>query len=81
MVDSGYTGNVGCAGGYKSFQQVAYLAQIVVVYSVIVVSIINLTFGCSEHTSLWVSLLSGNIGYILPAPKPHRWLPRRRHSI
>ena len=46
---------------------VIVLAQIIVVYIVIAVSLFNLTKG-SENKELWVSLLSSSVGYLLPSP-------------
>lgn len=49
-------------------QEVIYFCQIGVIFTVIVACIINLSLG-TGHESLWSSMLSGVIGYILPAPK------------
>lgn len=47
--------------------EVVYLCQIVVLYTVIVVSIYNLTVESSNAT-LWTALLSSCLGYLLPQP-------------
>ena len=48
--------------------QVVYFCQIFIVYTVILVCLVNLCLNGAQN-SLWVSLLSGSIGYVLPAPK------------
>ena len=47
--------------------EVVYFVQIFVIYSVIISSIINLSIG-TEPISLWISLLSSCLGYVLPSP-------------
>ena len=49
-------------------EQVIYTCQILIVFTVIIVCLVNLTV-CDAHPSLWASILSGSVGYILPAPK------------
>ncbi len=49
-------------------EQVIYFCQIFIVYTVIVVCLANLCLNGVQH-SLWASILSGSVGYILPAPK------------
>lgn len=49
-------------------EEVIYCCQIIVLYTVIIACLINLSLGSSQD-SLWASLLSGSVGYILPAPK------------
>ena len=56
----------GCGKVQK--EQVTYFCQIIIVYTVIVVCLINLWINGAEN-SLWVGLLSGSVGYVLPAPK------------
>ena len=46
---------------------IAFLFQVVAVYIVIVISLLNLTRG-SDNKELWVSLLSSSVGYLLPTP-------------
>ena len=45
-----------------------YFTQIIMIYIIISVSLYQLTNN-SSNTELWISLLSANIGYILPSPK------------
>ena len=46
---------------------IAFLFQVVAVYIVIVISLLNLTRG-SDNKEPWVSLLSSSVGYLLPTP-------------
>ena len=46
---------------------IAFLSQVVAVYIVIIISLLNLTRG-ADNKELWVSLLSSSVGYLLPAP-------------
>ena len=48
--------------------EIVYFTQIILIYIIISVSLYQLTSNAS-NTELWISLLSGNIGYILPSPK------------
>jgi hypothetical protein len=47
---------------------IAYIAQVLAIFTVIVACIVNLSTG-SDKSELWSSLLSGALGYLLPAPK------------
>ena len=48
--------------------EIVYFCQMIIVYTIIITSVINLSLqnGSSE---LWIALLSSNIGYVLPNPK------------
>ena len=46
-------------------EEIVFLCQVIVLYTVIVVSIYKLTIGQSDST-LWTALLSSYLGYILP---------------
>ena len=48
-----------------------FLCQVVVLYTVIVVSIYNVTVGHGDST-LWTALLSSSLGYLLPNPSMKR---------
>ena len=50
--------------------EIVFLCQ-VIMYTVIVVSIYNLTVGHGDLT-LWTSLLSSSLGYLLPNPSLKR---------
>ena len=58
--------------------EVIYFSQILLIYIVVSVCLGNLTVGI-EHQSLWASLLSGCLGYILPAPKYPRGSERKKN--
>ena len=45
-----------------------FISQILILYIVIAVCLVNLTRG-STNSNLWTALLSSSIGYILPNPK------------
>ena len=51
--------------------EIVFLCQIIVLYTVIVVSIYNLTIGQTDST-LWTALLSSSLGYLLPNPSMKR---------
>lgn len=48
--------------------ELIYMCQVVALYMVIIVCLVNLTIG-TDNNPLWSSLLSGGIGYLLPSPK------------
>lgn len=47
--------------------EIVFFVQVVLVYIVVIVSIVNLTIGGADD-KLWIALLSSSIGYILPSP-------------
>ena len=53
-------------------EEVVYLCQILMLYSVIVVGLVNLTLWWSTDDAawkqFWISTVSGGIGYLLPQP-------------
>jgi hypothetical protein len=49
-------------------QEIVFFRQIVIIYTVICVSIFNLTRGHGQ-SDLWTALLSSSLGYLLPNPK------------
>jgi lipoprotein signal peptidase len=49
-------------------EQIIYFTQIFIVYTVIIAAIINLALS-ETPCSIWGTILSGTVGYILPAPK------------
>jgi len=56
--------------------EIVFLCQVVVLYTVIVVSIYNLTKGNGD-SNLWTALLSSCLGYLLPNPS----LKRNGHVV
>lgn len=56
-------------------EEIRYFCQVVAIYIILIVCLINLSLG-SSIDSLWSSLLSGSVGYLLPAPK----LAKKKHD-
>ena len=52
-------------------EEIVFLCQVVILYTVIMVSIYNLTVGHGGST-LWTALLSSSLGYLLPNPSMKR---------
>ena len=46
-------------------EEIVFLCQVVILYTVIVISIYNLTVGHGD-SNLWTALLSSSLGYLLP---------------
>ena len=51
--------------------EIVFLCQVVVLYTVILISIYNLTTG-DENSNLWTALLSSSLVYLLPNPTLRR---------
>lgn len=47
--------------------EVIYGCQVVLIYIVVIACLVNLSIG-GDLLTLWSSLLSGSLGYLLPAP-------------
>ena len=52
-------------------EEIVFLCQVLVLFTVIVISIYNLTTG-HENSNLWTALLSSSLGYLLPNPTLRR---------
>ena len=52
-------------------EEIVFFCQIIILYTVIVVSIYNLTVGHGDST-LWTALLSSSLGYLFPNQLPKR---------
>ena len=52
-------------------EEIVFLCQVIILYTVIVVSIYNLTVEHGDST-LWTALLSSSLGYLLPNPSLKR---------
>ena len=52
-------------------EEIMFLCQVIILYTVIVVSIYNLTIAHDDST-LWTALLSSSLGYLLPNPSLKR---------
>ena len=50
-------------------EEVVYFCQVVVILTVVIACLVNLSFGDSKNDALWSSMLSGCVGYLLPAPR------------
>ena len=48
-------------------KEIVFFAQIIIIYTVIITSIVNLSFD-TGNTNLWIVLLSSCLGYLLPNP-------------
>ena len=49
-------------------EEIVFFTQVILIYIVCVTCLINLSIG-NGNSNLWTSLLSGSLGYLLPAPK------------
>ena len=52
-------------------EEIVFFCQVIILYTVIVVSIYKLTVGNGDST-LWTALLSSSLGYLLPNPSLKR---------
>ena len=52
-------------------EEIVFLCQVLVLFTVILISIYNLTTG-HENSHLWTALLSSYLGYLLPNPTLRR---------
>ena len=52
-------------------EEIVFRCQVIILYTVIVVSIYNLTVAHDDPT-LWTALLSSSLGYLLPNPSLKR---------
>lgn len=57
-----------CFGKRCARPQLEFFAQTLLLYIVVITSIVNLTWS-ERNTTLWVTLLSSCVGYLLPHPK------------
>ena len=49
-------------------EEIVFFAQVILIYIIAITSIVNLTMEAKNDT-LWTSLLSASLGYMLPAPQ------------
>lgn len=56
-------------------QEVVYFTQVLLIYIVVITCIVNLTLQ-RDDGKIWISLLSGAIGYILPNPSIKPLIPK-----
>ena len=48
-------------------EEIVFFTQVILIYVIAITSIVNLTME-AKHETLWTSLLSASLGYMLPAP-------------
>jgi hypothetical protein len=48
--------------------KVTFIAQIIAIYIIIIVSAVNLSIDGGSRQELWIALLSSAVGYVLPSP-------------
>src|SRR5271163_2455129 len=51
-----------------SQRQIIYYCQVVAIYIIVIARLVNLSVGGNKDT-VWASMLSASIGYLLPSPK------------
>jgi hypothetical protein len=51
---------------------ISYTCQVAAIFVVILACVVNLSLG-DDKAALWSSLLSGSLGYLLPAPKLRKY--------
>ena len=73
-----------CSGHDIPKAQLVFFCQVLLVYIVVIVCIVNLTIGVND-SQVWIILLSSSLGYLLPSPsvKNERILPQpaQQHTI
>ena len=52
--------------------EIVYLCQVLILFTVILTSIYNLSTGNGPNSNLWTSLLCSSLGYLLPNPTLNR---------
>ena len=79
MIDSGSNHSSGAhwplCGRRFPKSEVVFFCQVIVIYIVIGISLVNLTVG-TDSQQLWSILLTSAIGYILPSPT----IKQRKHE-
>lgn len=50
-------------------EEIVYFSQILIIFCVVVTCLVNLSINQGDKDSLWASLLSASVGYLLPNPK------------
>ncbi len=58
-------------GWHYPKSEIVFFVQIVLIYTVVITSIVNLTL-YKDEGKLWTALLSSSLGYILPNPSLKR---------
>ena len=50
-------------------RSIVFFSQIIIIFTVVLAAIINLSLKNPQHTDLWISMISTALGILLPAPK------------
>ena len=59
-----------CCGGQVPRAEIVFFCQILILYSVIITALYNITFNPeSKNQKIWIALLSSSIGFLLPSPE------------
>jgi hypothetical protein len=70
--------NVGCCGKAPR-EEVIFICQVIIALIVIVCGLLNISL-TEQHTSLWATLVSGAVGYLIPGPRLVR-RPQKDESL
>ena len=60
--------------------EAVFIAQIGIIFIVIISSILNLSLGSESQTGIWISLLSTSVGLLAPAPSLKRLIEKPSSS-
>lgn len=60
-----------CLGRKVPRGEIVFFSQMIVIFTVVVVSLYNLTTH-HPYVTLWTALLSSSLGYVLPNPRLHQ---------
>ena len=61
-------------------QEVVFLSQVILIYTIVTVSIINLSLGNGD-SNLWCVLISFSAGSLLPSPQPYKKLVSKSGQV
>ncbi len=56
---------------HKDLSREAFYAQAILIYIICIACVVNLTIG-SDHAGVFIALLSGSLGVLLPSPRISR---------
>ena len=65
---SSHGGRWNVCGSEVPKEEIVFFTQVILIYVIAITSIVNLTMDAKNDT-LWTSLLSASLGYMLPAPQ------------
>ena len=65
---SSHGGRWNVFGSNAPKEEIVFFTQVILIYIISITSIVNLTME-AKHETLWTSLLSASLGYMLPAPQ------------